>query len=132
MTFIMLCCDFIGLQPGKINFSDMQLIEAISKVVQKFLRQRKKLPNVNTLEDVVKVLRESKNIMVLTGAGVCNIFYFRKKNFLLDEIHNIILMYYEMIRFLCHAVFLIFDQKMAFILGYLNLTWMTHKICSIS
>jgi hypothetical protein len=52
----------------------MQLIQVLSKVVQKFLRQRKKLPNVNTLEDVVKLLRESKNIMVLTGAGVCNIF----------------------------------------------------------
>src|SRR5204862_1202244 len=110
----------------------MQLIQVLSKVVQKFLRQRKKLPNVNTLEDVVKLLRESKNIMVLTGAGVCNIFICRKKtNFLLGETHNFILMYHEMIRFLFHAVFLTFDQKTAFILDYLNLTWMTHKKCSI-
>ena len=105
----------------------MQLIQVLSKVVQKFLRQRKKLPNVNTLEDVVKLLRESKNIMILTGAGVCNIFICR----LLGEIHNFILMFHEMIRFPFHAVFLTFDQKMAFILDYLNLTWMTHKICSI-
>lgn len=69
--------------PGKINFSDVQLIQVLSKVVQKFLRQRKKLPNVNTLEDVVKLLRESKNIMVLTGAGVsvsCGIPDFRSEN----------------------------------------------------
>ncbi|CAI2183235.1 13344_t:CDS:2 [Funneliformis geosporum] len=69
--------------PGKINFSDVQLIQVLSKVVQKFLRQRKKLPNVNTLEDVVRLLRESNNIMVLTGAGVsvsCGIPDFRSEN----------------------------------------------------
>ena len=67
----------------------MQLIQVLSKVVQKFLRQRKKLPNVNTLEDVIELLRESKNIMVLTGAGVCNVLFVEKKTIHLD---NIILM----------------------------------------
>jgi NAD-dependent histone deacetylase SIR2 len=60
----------------------VQLIQVLSKVVQKFLRQRKKLPNVNTLEDVVKLLRESKNIMVLTGAGVRSTLFVGKNNFL--------------------------------------------------
>lgn len=32
--------------------------------------RRKKLPNVNTLEDVVNLIRTCKNIVVLTGAGV--------------------------------------------------------------
>lgn len=66
----------------------MQLIQVLSKVVQKFLRQRKKLPNVNTLEDVIELLRVSKNIMVLTGAGVCNKYLFiekKKKNIIIPS-----------------------------------------------
>lgn len=64
----------------------MQLIQVLSKVVQKFLRQRKKLPNVNTLEDVIELLRVSKNIMVLTGAGVCNKYLFIGEKILLFHI----------------------------------------------
>jgi len=32
---------------------------------------RQKLDHVNSLDDVVELLRGSKNIIVLTGAGVC-------------------------------------------------------------
>jgi len=73
----------------------VQLIQVLSKIVQKFLRQRKKLPNVNTLEDVVKLLRESKNIMVLTGAGVCSTFICWIIISFLHEIHDTILIYDE-------------------------------------
>ena len=34
---------------------------------------RQKLDHVNSLDDVVELLRGSKNIIVLTGAGVCKI-----------------------------------------------------------
>merc|ERR1711963_161549 len=45
--------------------------------------RRKKLPNVNTLEDVVRLIRTSKRIIVLTGAGVsvsCGIPDFRSRD----------------------------------------------------
>lgn len=32
--------------------------------------RRQKLPQYNTIEDAVKLMKESKNIIVLTGAGV--------------------------------------------------------------
>merc|ERR1711962_1409219 len=45
--------------------------------------RRKKLSNVNTLEDVVRLIRTSKKIIVLTGAGVsvsCGIPDFRSRD----------------------------------------------------
>lgn len=38
---------------------------------------RQKLPHINTLEDVISLLKSCQKIMVLTGAGVSlNCFYF--------------------------------------------------------
>ena len=45
--------------------------------------RRKKLEHVNTIEDVVGLIAKSKNILVLTGAGVsvsCGIPDFRSKD----------------------------------------------------
>ncbi|XP_066304924.1 NAD-dependent protein deacetylase sirtuin-1-like [Branchiostoma lanceolatum] len=45
--------------------------------------KREKLPNVNTLQDVVRLIHRSKNIVVLTGAGVsvsCGIPDFRSRD----------------------------------------------------
>ena len=39
-------------------------------------RPRKKLQDVNSLDDVVDLLRKCKNIMVLTGAGVSDAGHF--------------------------------------------------------
>lgn len=36
--------------------------------------KRKKLTDINTLDDVLRLLRNSKKIMVLTGAGVSCLF----------------------------------------------------------
>jgi len=37
--------------------------------VESELRRRRKLEDVNTVEDVVKLIQESKNIIILAGAG---------------------------------------------------------------
>merc|ERR1712193_506646 len=45
--------------------------------------RRKKLPDVNTLEDVARLIKSSKKIIVLTGAGVsvsCGIPDFRSRD----------------------------------------------------
>jgi NAD-dependent histone deacetylase SIR2 len=42
------------------------LVLAISREYSK----RQKLPQYNTIEDVVELLKKSKNIIVITGAGV--------------------------------------------------------------
>ena len=38
--------------------------------ISRELSKRRKLPQYNTIEDAVALLQESKNIIVLTGAGV--------------------------------------------------------------
>jgi NAD-dependent SIR2 family protein deacetylase len=48
----------------------------------RFLLKRKRLENVTTIPDVVEILRNAKNVMVLTGAGVsvsCGIPDFRSE-----------------------------------------------------
>lgn len=49
--------------------------------------KRKKRKDINTIEDAVRLLQESKKIMVLTGAGVSSVL----KNFLfyIASIHYI-------------------------------------------
>ena len=42
--------------------------------------RRRKLPNVNTLNDVVELIKKSNKIMVLTGAGVRKICVFKHLN----------------------------------------------------
>jgi hypothetical protein len=37
------------------------------------LRKRKKLEDVNTLDDVVNLIQNSKNVMVLAGAGIAKV-----------------------------------------------------------
>ena len=38
--------------------------------VETELRKRKKLDNVNTVDDVVDLIRKSNNIVILAGAGL--------------------------------------------------------------
>ena len=48
---------------------DSSMIALLRMAVETELRKRKKLDNVNTVDDVVDLIRKSKNIMILTGAG---------------------------------------------------------------
>ncbi|KAI8576481.1 hypothetical protein K450DRAFT_256930 [Umbelopsis ramanniana AG] len=77
--------DVFGCQlPSKISLlaDDMQLLNLLRVVMTRFLRKRRRLENVNTIDDVVDIMKNAKNIMVLTGAGVsvsCGIPDFRSE-----------------------------------------------------
>ncbi|KAG0638557.1 DHS-like NAD/FAD-binding domain-containing protein [Tuber brumale] len=49
---------------------DMAYLPLLGMVITRDLRARQKLTQHNTLDDVVKLLKESSNIIVLTGAGI--------------------------------------------------------------
>ena len=56
------------------DLDDMTLWQIIINISEP--PKRKKRKDINTLEDVVRLLHESKRILVLTGAGVCaNLFH---------------------------------------------------------
>ncbi|KAH8551390.1 DHS-like NAD/FAD-binding domain-containing protein [Umbelopsis sp. PMI_123] len=77
--------DVFGCQlPSRISLlaDDIQLLNLLRVVMTRFLRKRRRLENVNTIEDVVEIMKNAKNIMVLTGAGVsvsCGIPDFRSE-----------------------------------------------------
>ena len=51
------------------DLDDMTLWQIIINISEP--PKRKKRKDINTLEDVARLLHESKKILVLTGAGVC-------------------------------------------------------------
>ncbi|KAI8091479.1 DHS-like NAD/FAD-binding domain-containing protein [Gilbertella persicaria] len=62
--------------------SDIELLPILRNVVTRYLRKRRRLENVNTLEDVAELLSKANNIMIVTGAGVsvsCGIPDFRSE-----------------------------------------------------
>ncbi|KAI8369870.1 DHS-like NAD/FAD-binding domain-containing protein, partial [Choanephora cucurbitarum] len=62
--------------------SDIELLPILRSVVTRCLRKRRRLENVNTLEDVANLLSKANNIMIVTGAGVsvsCGIPDFRSE-----------------------------------------------------
>lgn len=62
---------------------DSALLPIFKVAVSRVLRRRRKLPDINTLDDAVRLISESKKIMILTGAGVsvsCGIPDFRSEN----------------------------------------------------
>ena len=50
--------------------SDQGYLRLLGLAIVRELSVRRKLPQYNTIEDAVKLLREKSNIMVITGAGV--------------------------------------------------------------
>ncbi|WFD39681.1 NAD-dependent histone deacetylase sir2 [Malassezia japonica] len=59
------------------------VLPLLKMVLTRILRQRQKLDEFNTLEDVLRLLRTSKKIVVLCGAGIsvsCGIPDFRSKD----------------------------------------------------
>ncbi|KAI8347297.1 hypothetical protein B0O80DRAFT_217367 [Mortierella sp. GBAus27b] len=67
--------------PDTVTEND--LIRTISERMKRILRKRRRLQNIHSLEHVIKLLKSSKRIMVLTGAGVsvsCGIPDFRSED----------------------------------------------------
>ncbi|OLY80635.1 NAD-dependent histone deacetylase SIR2 [Smittium mucronatum] len=59
---------------------DTQFLPLLKISVKKFIQKRPKLPQINSIEDALFLIRRAKRIMVLTGAGVsvsCGIPDFR-------------------------------------------------------
>lgn len=50
---------------------DEAYLPLLAICITRELSKRVKLPQYNTIEDAVSLLKSSKNIIVLTGAGVC-------------------------------------------------------------
>ena len=60
-----------GLDPRlQEKFGEENFVEILAKAITRFYHKRQKLPQYNTIDDVVNLLRERKNIMVITGAGI--------------------------------------------------------------
>lgn len=62
--------------------SDLELLPILKSVITRYLRKRRRLDYVNTLDDVAHLLSKANNIMIVTGAGVsvsCGIPDFRSE-----------------------------------------------------
>ncbi|CEL62012.1 NAD-dependent histone deacetylase SIR2 [Rhizoctonia solani AG-1 IB] len=72
--------------------SDQNILHRLLKVtLTRILRRRSKLKHINTPEDVVELIKKSKNIVVLTGAGIsvsCGIPDFRSSSGIYAQINE--------------------------------------------
>lgn len=58
-----------GVRPD-LPYPDLWYYRILGQCIQRELRKRQKLPQYNTIDDAVSLLKKSKNIMVITGAGI--------------------------------------------------------------
>jgi len=73
----------VELPPSLDTYKNFELIPLLKIIMARFNRRRQKLKTVNTIEDVVDLIKKSNNIIVLTGAGIsvsCGIPDFRSEN----------------------------------------------------
>lgn len=65
-------CTAFGIRPPPLleGQPDHKYYPLLGLGITRELSKRVKLPGHNTIEDAVELLKESKNIIVLTGAGV--------------------------------------------------------------
>lgn len=73
----------IVLSPDTAALGELAHLRLLKAALTRILRRREKLPQYNTIDDVLALLRTSKRIMVLTGAGIsvsCGIPDFRSRD----------------------------------------------------
>jgi len=73
----------VELPPQLDTYKNFELIPLLKIIMARFNRRRQKLKNINTIDDVINLIKNSNNIIVLTGAGVsvsCGIPDFRSEN----------------------------------------------------
>ncbi|KAG9595968.1 SIR2-domain-containing protein, partial [Aureobasidium melanogenum] len=58
-----------GVRPD-LPYSTIWYYQILGRCIQRELRRRQKLDEYNTVDDAVSLLQKSKNIMVITGAGI--------------------------------------------------------------
>ena len=65
-------CTAFGIRPPSFleGAPDEAYYPLLGLAISRELSKRVKLPQCNTVEDAVDLLKKSKNIIVLTGAGV--------------------------------------------------------------
>lgn len=71
-----------GIHPD-LGFSDDVYLFILGKAMVREINKRQKLPQYNTIDDVVSLLKSKRNILVITGAGISTslgIPDFRSKN----------------------------------------------------
>ncbi|KAG8688149.1 NAD-dependent histone deacetylase sir2 [Ceratobasidium sp. 395] len=82
----------IPLNINKEPHTDPGLLQRLLKVtLSRILRRREKLSNVNTPDDVVALIKRSRKIIVLTGAGIsvsCGIPDFRSSSGIYAQINE--------------------------------------------
>lgn len=67
-----LCTAFGILPPAFLEGAPDEAYHPLLAIaISREFSRRPKLPQYNTIDDAVRLLRESQNIIVLTGAGVC-------------------------------------------------------------
>lgn len=66
-------CTAFGLKPPAFleGAPDEAYHALLAIAISREYSRRPKLPQYNSIDDAVRLLKESKNIIVLTGAGVC-------------------------------------------------------------
>ncbi|CAG7963210.1 unnamed protein product [Penicillium nalgiovense] len=67
-------CTAFGIAPPAFleGAPDESYHSLLAVAISREFARRPKLPQYNTMDDAVRLLRESRNIIVLTGAGVCS------------------------------------------------------------
>ncbi|ODQ50354.1 SIR2-domain-containing protein [Saitoella complicata NRRL Y-17804] len=58
------------IPPLLCEFPDQALLPLLEMALSRFLSKRQKLAQYNTVSDAVELIRNAKNIIVLTGAGI--------------------------------------------------------------